>query len=203
MGFVDGLKKNFDNIVSSVRNNVSGALQGLNNYKESVLKRVRPEQTPSRLEELSEEDFDKLARERGYRKVDAGYQERTPMAEEDRARRIEYEDGEDRIEDYEVKPLTPEQKARLDVLYYGVYTVVEEYTTTSSSGVTTTSRPKPPFTKQTITVGDIRSVKGLIRDDIYSAPKGRSDSIILIEYTIYRIIRDTGETEVVETGADI
>lgn len=197
--FLTSIQKNASSLRNNLGKSISNSISGLQNYVSSVWPQRKPEVN---LKDIDEAEFDKLARERGYRKVGEDYyEERERRATE--AEATPRDISGDRIEDYEVKPLTPEQKAKLDVLYYGVYTVVEEYTTTSASGVTTTSRPKPPFTKKTITVGDLNSVIGLIRDDIYSAPKGRSDSIILIEYTIYRILKDTGETEVVLSGVDI
>lgn len=204
--FFDGIRKNTNSLRQNLTNSIGGALTGLRDYVSNIAPEILSPERRGKvsIEDLDAEEFDRLARERGYRKEKDYYEEREARATEAEATRRDL-DGEpdDRIEDYEVMPLTPEEKEQLDVLYYGVYVVVEEYTTVSASGVVSVSRPKPPFIKKTITVGDIRSVKGLIRDDIYSAPKGRSDSIILIEYTIFRIIRDTGEEEVVETGVDI
>jgi len=199
MGLIDLIKKQILNTADSVRAGASKTLEGLISYIKSVQDRVLPPKPitdTSNLRELSDDDFDRIARERGYTKKDGNYRERTsPMATEGESQRV---DGEDSVSDYEVEALTPEQKSKLDYLYYGTYEAYEQYNFAGKDGKTVTST-SPNFTRTTPTARNIETVKGIIKTEIQIGKTGSKD-VFLVGYTIYRIEQKTGSEEIVEQG---
>jgi hypothetical protein len=199
--FLTGIQKNASTLRNNLGKSISNSISGLQSYVSGVWPQRKSEVS---LKDLDVDEFDKLARERGYRKVSEDYyEERERRATEAEAtpRGMSVEEEEEYYRQMD-KPLTKDEWERLGYYFYAKYRYEKEARRLTKNGYTEWE-PVSIGQKETNQHQNIQGVKNelLFFTGIEKLDTGSEVKTIITEYTIYRVAMETGREEVIETGS--
>lgn len=201
MGLIDDIINSVRNVASGFQNNLNSIRNMASDYVSSFGRKPKVG-----IEDLDEEEFDRIARERGYRKTPEARERMERLAEEDRPIKTRFEEEEEDLEkramEYAEEPMTKEEFENLEFHYYAKYVINTYVRYRNKNGEIIRDWT---FLKQQSLVSNTHpsgmSVLNELRAIAKVTPRERSDTKTEVIYELIKVNVKTREETVIDTGS--